>query len=89
MTQYRLCFAKSVAKDLDALDATLNRRILKKIEALPAQPRPAGCVKLTGFSHRWRLRVGDYRIVYDLDEKNQQIDVIAVRHRRDIYRILH
>ena len=55
------------------------------IRALADEPRPHGCVKLSG-SQSWRIRIGDYRVIYDIDDKSRQIDVLHIGHRREVYR---
>lgn len=60
-------------------------RIVPKIESLAAEPRPSGCKKLRGEKSRWRLRVGDYRVIYSIDDRAHVVDVIAIRHRREAY----
>jgi len=68
------------------MERSLAHRILSKIEELTTEPRPAGCRKLQGRSGLWRLRVGDYRVVYSVDDQQKLVDVVAVRHRREAYR---
>jgi mRNA interferase RelE/StbE len=63
----------------------LFSRIDQKILALADNPRPPGCKKLQGYRDHWRLRVGDYRIVYIIDDKVKRILVTRVAHRRDVY----
>ena len=60
--------------------------MLKQIEALVADPRPAGVAKLEGANDLWRVRVGEWRVVYRISDRERLVDVIAVRHRRDAYR---
>ena len=87
MTQsYAVQLAKSAAKELRALDAPLFRRILAKIEALAGDPRPSGCKKLVGGGDNWRIRIGDYRVLYSIDDMTRVIDVSAVRHRSEAYK---
>lgn len=86
MDEYTITFARSARKELEALDATVVKRIFPKIESLAQDPRPRGSLKLQGEDHLWRIRVGYYRIIYAIDVEKQIIDVIAVRHRRDAYR---
>jgi len=75
----------SARRELENLNDTLLGRIVTKIDALSADPRPTGCKKLHGFRNQWRLRVGDYRIVYSIDDSHKIVDVIRIRHRRDVY----
>jgi mRNA interferase RelE/StbE len=83
---YTVVFARSARKELQNLDPQVARRILKAIEALVANPRPSGVVKLEGASDLWRVRVGEWRVVYRISDRDRVVDVIAVRHRRDAYR---
>jgi mRNA interferase RelE/StbE len=84
--KYAVVFARSARKELERLDGPLSSRILRRIEGLARTPRPEGCRKLQGASNLWRIRVGDYRILYAVDDAQQIVDVIAVRHRSDAYR---
>jgi mRNA interferase RelE/StbE len=86
VTEYRIVFARSARRDLEKMESTIARRVLAKIEELIDRPRPVGCRKLEGGSNLWRLRVGDYRVVYSVDDDRRLIDVVAVRHRREVYR---
>ena len=86
MPDYTVVFARSARKELQNLDPQVARRILKAIEALVANPCPSGVVKLEGASDLWRVRVGEWRVVYRISDRDRLVDVIAVRHRRDAYR---
>ena len=85
MSDYRVTFARSARKELEQLEAPLVSRIFTKIEALAQEPRPRGCRKLRGEQSLWRLRVGDYRVVYSIDDATKLVDIIAVRHRSSVY----
>ena len=82
---YEIVFARSASRELERLEKGLARRLLERIEALGQDPRPHGSLKLTGRQDLWRIRSGEYRVVYRIDDTGQLIDVIAVRHRRDAY----
>ncbi len=70
MADYAVVFARSARQELEALDISLINRIFPKIEALSKHPRPKGSVKLQGKKNLWRIRIGDYRVVYGIyDEK--------------------
>jgi mRNA interferase RelE/StbE len=86
VADYAVVFARSARKELQNLDPQVGRRILKSIETLVANPRPSGVVKLEGASDLWRIRVGEWRVVYRISDRDRLVDVIAVRHRRDAYR---
>jgi len=88
MADYKLSFKASVEKDLSKVPASVSHLILKKIEQLQAHPLSSRSVKLTGSSDHFRIRSGDYRIVYSVDHQNHEILIHYVRHRRDVYRFL-
>ena len=75
-----------VRKDLRALDDKTRRRILRALVALEVNPRPPGAKKLRGESELWRVRVGDYRILYSIEEARLVVLVIKIGHRREVYR---
>jgi mRNA interferase RelE/StbE len=86
MARYEVRFRKSAEKDLCRLDSAIQRRVLKAAEALADEPRPAGCKKLHGSEDAYRVRVGDYRIVYTLDDAVRIVAIERIRHRREVYR---
>jgi mRNA interferase RelE/StbE len=88
MVSYKLIFKPSVEKDLRSLPQAVVKRVVGRIEALGESPFPHGSIKLAGAEELYRLRVGDYRIVYAVDQDLRQIVVCYVRHRRDVYRRL-
>jgi mRNA interferase RelE/StbE len=83
---HRVEITRSAHRDLDALNPRIGRRILTAIAGLAGDARPHGCRKLTGSPDSYRLRVGDYRILYVIDDADAAVTVFAVGHRRDIYR---
>lgn len=85
MPDYSIVFAKSARKELESLPNTIINRIFPKIEALGTNPRPAGCRKLKGSGDLWRIRVGDYRVIYSVNDNFVEIDIIALRHRSEAY----
>ncbi len=83
---YKITIGSSAEKDLDKLPKGALRKIEPAIDALANEPRPNGCKKLKGtYEDLWRIRVGDYRIVYSVADKVEIIDIRRVRHRRDVY----
>ncbi|MCK6555068.1 type II toxin-antitoxin system RelE/ParE family toxin [Candidatus Binatia bacterium] len=76
----------AAARDLAALATRDRVRVSKRIDALAANPRPPGVEKLKGAENLWRVRVGDYRIVYTIQDNALLVLVVRVRHRRDAYR---
>jgi mRNA interferase RelE/StbE len=85
MADYNVTFARAARKELESLDASVVRRVFPKIENLVNEPRPKGCRKLRGETNLWRIRVGDYRVVYSIDDTKRWVDVVAVRHRSIAY----
>lgn len=85
MAAYSVYFRASVEKDLSAIPKSDLKKILQRIKALSEEPRPLGCEKLTG-KERYRVRQGNYRIVYSIQDKELTVWVVKVGHRKDIYR---
>jgi mRNA interferase RelE/StbE len=83
---YAVTFARSARKEFQALQHDLTERILAVIEELAEEPRPAGCRKLRNSRDLWRVRIGDYRVVYRVNDRERTVDVVIVRHRSDVYR---
>lgn len=86
MALYAVSFRRSAEKDLRRLDDATQRRILRAASGLAREPRPAGCRKLHGSESGFRIRVGDYRIVYTVDDEVLVVAIERVRHRREVYR---
>lgn len=84
--QYEVIIKPSAEKQLDRVPAQTRERILDAIEALRQQPRPVGAVKLTGEVGLWRIRVGAYRIVYEIHDDRLLVLVVRIGHRKDVYR---
>ncbi len=84
MESYRLSFKRSVTKDFRNIPQEDVRRILSRIDALAVEPQPPGCQKLTG-QERYRVRVGRYRIVYEIRDEVLLVIVVAVGHRQGVY----
>ena len=85
MDRYSLEIKQSAQKELDALDDSVFRRIDRKILALADNPRPPGCKKLRGYKDQWRVRVGDWRVVYLIDDEAKLVTITRVAHRREVY----
>ena len=85
MASYRLLIKPSAGKEIEALPKQDRRRIVAKITALSQDPRPPGCEKLSGHD-RYRLRQGNYRILYEIQDSDLVVVVVKVGHRRDVYR---
>jgi mRNA interferase RelE/StbE len=83
--RYQVIIPKSVQKEFDRFPNDVNRRILTRLAGLETNPRPADVKKLKG-RDAWRIRVGDYRVIYEIHDRVLQVIVITIGHRRDIYR---
>jgi len=81
----RLEIKHSAQRELDALDDAVFKRVDRKLLALADNPRPQGCKKLKGYRDQWRIRVGDWRIVYLIDDTAKLVTITRVAHRREVY----
>lgn len=86
MADYSVTFARSARKELEKLPSSVARRIIERIETLLINPRTTRSVKLQGNRNLWRIRVGDYRVIYRINDAEWIIDISIIRHRRDAYR---
>ena len=85
MDSYKILIKASAEKDLRKIPKVDLRRIAAKIQTLPENPRPAGCQLLKGEDRYYRVRQGDYRVVYEISDADQKITIIKIGHRREIY----
>ena len=85
MSDYSVQVKPSARKELEALPDNILARILQKVETLGTAPRPAGCKKLKGYKDQWRVRVGDWRIVYIVDDSAKLVSITRIAHRREVY----
>lgn len=83
---YEIKIKESAQKTLRKIDKIAKARLWVSISELANDPRPPGCVKMTGADDLWRIRAGDWRIIYQIRDKEMVILVIRVGHRREIYR---
>jgi len=82
---YKINIIPSAKKDLDNLDKKFFVQIKNKIISLASNPRPSGCLKLTA-EEGYRIRSGDYRILYRVDDRNKRIYIYRIKHRKESYR---
>jgi len=82
---YSIEILKSAKKQLGRIQSNDQERIISEIRALALNPRPLGSIKLHG-RDAWRIRVGDYRIIYEIKDSMLSVFVVAIGHRREIYR---
>ena len=88
MGYYSVNFKPSVEKDLRSLSKMLISRVMERIEGLKTDPFSRQAIKLSGTERLYRIRVGEYRIVYEVETRVQQITIHYIRHRREVYRAL-
>ena len=85
MPEYAIQIKHSAQKELDDLEDALFDRIDRKLLGLAAFPRPTGCKKLRGYKDLWRIRIGEYRVIYRIDDTARTVMITHVAHRRDVY----
>ena len=83
---YEILIERTAERDLKSLPTSIFNRIVYRIKGLAETPRPPGCHKLAGSKNDWRIRIGDYRVVYAIDDTRQRVRIFRVRHRREVYR---
>ena len=84
MTRYTVELTSAAAKQVRKLDAPARGRVLRALAGLADEPRPSGVKKLVGSDNAWRIRVGDYRVIYEIDDGIVVVVVFRVAHRRDV-----
>ncbi len=83
--RYDIVITRAAVRDLDRLDRAVLTRVAREIDALSTEPRPTGCRKLVNRVSLWRVRVGDWRVLYEIDDTARTVNVVAVRHRSKAY----
>jgi len=84
---YRVLIKASAGKELERLGTKSDRtRIVERIHALTRDPRPHGCEKLAGYADRFRIRQGNFRVVYLVDDRRREVTIFKIGDRRDVYR---
>ena len=82
---YRVALAPAAARQLRKFDPQVRRRVQAAIELLATEPRPPAATQLVGGAGEWRVRTGDYRIVYEIEDERLLVLVLSAGHRREIY----
>ena len=85
MLEYRITLARSAENEIATLPLAVQKRVANAIDKLASNPHPPGGKKLRGSHHIYRVRVGDYRIIYEIYARERMVDVTHVRHRREAY----
>ena len=85
MPDYRIVIAASAAREYEDLPEAVQGRVRAAVDALAVDPRPRGTMKLRGAADLFRIRVGDYRVIFRVSDRERLIDVTHIRHRREAY----
>jgi mRNA interferase RelE/StbE len=85
VNSYAVELKPSARKELESLPDSVLPRVVRRLELLAHDPRPAGCKKLKGYKDQWRLRIGDWRVVYVVEDKARLVSVTRIAHRREVY----
>jgi mRNA interferase RelE/StbE len=83
---YQVIIPKSAQKQIEKLSKTIRLRVLERVMALQDDPRPPGCLKLKGYENRYRIRIGDYRVTYQVFDEELIVILVRAAHRKDVYR---
>lgn len=83
---YQVLVERAAEKDLRKISSEVRPRLVLALQSLAKNPRPAGSLKLSGSASDWRIRVGDYRIIYEIADEIRIVRINRVRHRGDVYR---
>jgi mRNA interferase RelE/StbE len=81
-----IVISKSVQKQIDNLPNDVAPRVIEKIQNLASEPRPDGIVKLKGSDNEYRIRIGDYRVRYEINDESQLVQILQCKHRKDVYK---
>jgi mRNA interferase RelE/StbE len=83
---YEVFLERRAERDLKKLSEEMFYRVIPQLKALSENPKPSGCRKITGSKNDLRIRIGDYRIIYEIDEKEKAVKVMRIKHRREVYK---
>ena len=86
MASYKVAFKSSIEKDLKKIDRQQIPRIISAVESLTQNPFPPSSKRLVGSDQTYRLRIGDYRVIYTVSKKMREIEIQRIRHRKEVYR---
>ena len=82
---FQISIERSAQKSLTKISKADQDKIIRSIQSLSDNPRPHGCKKLSS-REAWRIRIGNYRVIYEIDDRHSKILIVVIRHRRDVYR---
>ena len=83
---YEVHIERAAERDLRSLPTAFFQRVISHVKSLAENPRPPGCHKLAGSKSDSRIRIGDYRVIYEVDNRRKLVRVFRIRHRREVYR---
>lgn len=86
MASYQIEWKRSATKELRRLPARTIARVISTVEGLASDPYPVGATKLTGSEKSYRIRIGDYRVIYTVEDDILYVEIVRVGHRKDVYR---
>ncbi len=84
--RYRVLLLRSSERERRKLPSKIRKRVNQALLNLEVDPRPPGCTKLKGYRNRWRIRIGDYRVIYRVKDNEIEVLVLKIAHRREVYR---
>ena len=82
---YKVFIERRAEKDLEALDNPLKEKIIERLLSLRRDPRPAGAKKLIGMKNAWRLRISDWRVIYEIEANKKELKIYRIKHRSKAY----
>jgi len=85
VNSYAVELKPSARKELESLPDTVLARVIHRLGSLAHDPRPSGCKKLKGYKDQWRVRIGDWRVIYTVDDTVRLVSVTRIAHRREVY----
>jgi len=88
MSTFLVLIAPAFRREIKKLDKAIQKKVVKTLEALGENPRPAGVEKLEENPKFWRVKVGDFRVIYNVNDKDKTVTAVLIRHRKDAYRNL-
>ena len=86
MVEYVVEVKPSARKELESLPDNVLARVIRRLESLSLNPKPTGCKKVKGYKDQWRIRVGDWRVLYMFDDTAKLVSITCIAHRREVYR---
>lgn len=85
-SDYQISLTPAAKRDLDRITSEIFQRIVKSLKSLEQNPRPQGIKKLANRENEWRIRVGNHRILFEIDDDQKLVTIFRIRHRKDVYR---